>query len=244
VDGPDVSETPDEPYLEVNGSGVVTGASSGTDGDALYAYWHSCTFLKYPEPVVPIPPFTSAFNGEACEPFQIQLWDREESAGEDANNPNLPIVSPAPPGGGSTPGKSEICYEVNVLRFGNDGEFRSVFGTPDIGGDSILKTVDTRSVSYDNGTKSKPILTGWGKINLATSSDALLCESGACRSSQDDKGPDWVGLQGLPVTGFWAEQFENGFLANNPGVLANYGGLFNHKGSVRRSGVQFPKNTD
>ena len=37
---------------------------------------------------------------------------------------------------------------------------------------------------------------------------------------------------GLPTTGFAAEEYENGTLEGGS-VLANYGGLFGHKGSVR-----------
>jgi hypothetical protein len=43
---------------------------------------------------------------------------------------------------------------------------------------------------------------------------------------------DRRGLVGLPVIGFAAEHFVNAFVLD--GVLANYGGLFGHKASVRR----------
>jgi hypothetical protein len=118
-----------------------------------------------------------------------------------------------------------ICYEVNVLRFGNDGDFPVIFGTPTIQGSSLLKTVDTGSVEFDNATESKARVSGWAKINWYTSEDAFL----------DSDGRDYNGLVGLPVTGFWAEQFENGYLGTpEASVLSNYGGLFNHKGSIRR----------
>ena len=47
---------------------------------------------------------------------------------------------------------------------------------------------------------------------------------------------DYAGLVGLPVTGFAAYQFENDFVENDEGdrVKAFYGGLFQHKGNVRR----------
>jgi hypothetical protein len=41
-------------------------------------------------------------------------------------------------------------------------------------------------------------------------------------------------LVGLPVTGFAAYEFENGFLEGGS-VKANYGGLFKHKGLVQRT---------
>jgi hypothetical protein len=93
--------------------------------------------------------------------------------------------------------------------------FNSVFGTTS----DLLKTVDTGSVVFDNGTQSKPRVAGWAKIDWSIDPDHV----------------DSLGVIGLPVTGFWAEQFENGFLGTPAAsVLANYGGLFDHKGSVRR----------
>jgi hypothetical protein len=37
------------------------------------------------------------------------------------------------------------------------------------------------------------------------------------------------GLYGLPVTGFAVQRFVNGFLGDGADVLANYGGIFQHK---------------
>jgi hypothetical protein len=242
-DYPNVFETgdttPAEPWVEVNSKGIVQDASS----EIVYTDWEPCTFLEFDYPEVPIPPFTSVFdgNGEACEPFDMYVWDREEKSGEGEDNPGRPVVSPPPPGGGTEEEPNEICYEVNVLRFGNDGVFQPVFGTPEIEGQSLLKTVDTGAVPYDNGTQFKPIVSGWARIDWNPSGDAVLCESGDCYddATLEIHSDDWFGLLGMPVTGFWAEQFENGYLGS-PGasVLANYGGLFWHKGNVRRSGVQ------
>lgn len=174
--------------------------------------WVLCTFIEIDDTSA-YNPFTSLFDGEACEAFGFEIWDREEDAGEGADDPDLPVVSPKPPPGSGTPGGNEMCYEVNVLRFGNDGVFEPVFGTTS----ALLLTVDTGSVSYDGGSASKPRQSGWARINWYADSDHI-----------DDEG-----LVGLPVTGFWAEQFENGF-EFGPGVLSNYGGTFSHKGNVRR----------
>lgn len=149
----------------------------------------------------PIPPFTSLFDGKACESFGFEQWDREESASTPGTINIPPVVSPQPPG--STPGEPdpfEMCYEVNVMRFGSE----SIFGTTS---DLLLTVSDTAD-------------TGWARINWGANPDHL----------------DYAGLVGLPVTGFWAEQFSNGFLGTpEASVLANYGGLFNHKGNVRRT---------
>ena len=82
-------------------------------------------------------------------------------------------------------------------------------GGDDIFGDSdLLYTIDTG------------IEAGWARINWGADSD-----------HEDD-----VGLIGLPVTGYWAVQYENGFVGTpEASVLANYGGLFEHRGNVRRS---------
>jgi len=202
-------------------------------GNSKASGWETCDYREVDDKQVPVPPFTSEFDGEACEPFGITIWDREESASEGNKDSSGPIVSPPPPPGEGEEVDGEICYEVNVLRFGNDGEYTSVFGTDS---DLLLK-VDTGFVVYNDGKDSKPIYNGWGTINWA-GEFAVLCETGLCQDDAQDEPPygDWYGLLGLPVTGFWAEQFTNGYLGE-PGdrVLANYGGLFQHKGNIRRT---------
>jgi hypothetical protein len=83
-----------------------------------------------------------------------------------------------------------------------------------VGGDDIFGDSDLL-YSIDTG-----IAQGWARINWGADSD-----------HEDD-----VGLIGLPVTGYWAVQYENSFVEGPNGmVLANYGGLFEHRGNVRRS---------
>jgi len=43
---------------------------------------------------------------------------------------------------------------------------------------------------------------------------------------------------GLPVTGFAVQRFANGFLGDGANVLANYGGIFQHKGT-RMTSAQY-----
>jgi hypothetical protein len=115
-------------------------------------------------------------------------------------------VSPAPPG--TTPGTTtpfELCYEVNVLRFGEE----SIFGTDE----DIVRTV--------TGTPDS----GWAKLDFSL--------KGKFDDQTIELHQDRNGLVGLPVIGFAAEEYENGFLEGGS-VLANYGGLFVHKGSLRR----------
>lgn len=163
--------------------------------------WILCTFeLVTIDTTAARNPFTSLFDGEACELFGLENWDQEESPSTPGTVNKPPIVSPPPPGG--TPPSSTpfaLCYEVNRMKFGGQ----------DIFGDSeLLYTVDT------------DIDAGWARINW-----------GADPDHEDD-----VGLIGLPVTGYWAVEYQNGFLGTEEqGVLANYGGLFEHRGNVRRS---------
>ena len=151
-----------------------------------------------------------------CEVVSLVTWDREEDTfvpDEPGSVVIPPVVSPAPPREcitGTEPECTEatvfqLCNEVNVLRFGE----QNVFGTPDFGADgSLLLSV---ADEFEDG---------WGRINFAVDGDG-------------DLRTDEEGLVGLPVTGFAAYEFENNF-AEGGDIKAFYGGLFGHKGNVRR----------
>lgn len=209
--------TPDQSDAGCNGwdPGEPYPSDAVSDGTTTDPDWQQCqfventTFINYP--------FTSVFNGEACELAFLGVWNREESpVGAPGNIP--PIVSPPPPGG-SPGGSFTLCYETNVLRFGSDdvpAEGSEIFG-------SSADTVRNVTLPADHQS-------GWANINF---------------HYNDSEGVpvhrDWAGLIGLPVTGFWAEQFENGFLFGGT-VLANYGGLFDHKANIRRQVCPAPEN--
>jgi hypothetical protein len=186
-------EGDNNPFRAAPNGDYVGGSGPGGDwapGDDYPVGYLNCDPIKAGEEVA-LAPFTEPFDGESCDAVSFRSWDREESPTEEGGNIIPPIVSPAPPGT-APPGETpfELCYEVNVLRFGDV----SVFGTDS----DILYTV---SGTADNG---------WARITF--------------------NGVDSLGLEGLPVIGFDAEQYTNGVLEG--GVLANYGGLFMHKGSV------------
>ena len=153
--------------------------------------------------------------GVNCEVVTLQTWDREENTfkPEQPGGSRLPVVSPSLPGGCDPELQVcevttfQLCNEVNVLRFGEE----SIFGTPDYDGHSLLLTVEDE---YDMG---------WGRLSFVADGRELVATEG------DNAG---TGLLGLPVAGFQATQFENGYL-DGGSVKANYGGLFKHKGSVR-----------
>jgi hypothetical protein len=170
--------------------------------------WATCSILEYEFTNVR-PPFTVEFDGTACEIANVEHWDREESPstpGTPGDDP--PIVSPPPPPGTTPPGPAPfaLCYEVNRL---------------EVGGGDIFGETDLLS-STDLGNEA-----GWVRIDFSYVVD-LKDGLGKIERHQDRNG-----LVGLPVTGFTAEQYENGFLEGGS-VLANYGGLFQHKASVRR----------
>ncbi len=175
--------------------------------------WERCTFISI-ESTGAIPPFTEVFDGSACETVGLQTWDRnEQTFNEERGGFRPPVVSPSlPPDCDSelefcAVVEFQLCYEVNVLRFG-DGV---IFGTPEIEDSSLLLSVTPASGPDEDGFEN-----GWGRISFNTSGHK-----------------DRAGLIGLPVTGFAAFEFENSFVGDDD-VKAFYGGLFGHRGNVRR----------
>ena len=67
---------------------------------------------------------------------------------------------------------------------------------------------------------------GWASIDMSLIADKDH-EFPFIELHQDSQG-----LVGLPVTGFAAEEYVNAFLTG--GVIAHYGGMFQHKSSVKR----------
>jgi len=173
--------------------------------------WSTCDYVKVEKVNDAYPPFTDTFNGEACETVFYSNWNREESPyipGTPGNKP--PIVSPPPPGGTppSGPPPFQLCYETNVLRFAGDATTLPVF--------------ETDLIAEVSGTPDN----GWASIDMSLVAD-LKDGLGKFERHQDSNG-----LVGLPVTGFGAQEYENDFLTG--GVIAHYGGIFWHKGSVKR----------
>jgi hypothetical protein len=149
-------------------------------------------------------------------------WDREEDSflAEDPGGSRPPVVSPSPPLPCDPALQNcsfttfELCYEVNVMRVQSSGSFfGSIFGTPDLGGQSLLLELDNQ---FENG---------WAVLSF----DEALGLDGSILHK------DFAGLLGLPVTGFAAYEFENEFLGPDADIKAFYGGLFQHKANVRRS---------
>jgi len=163
-----------------------------------------------------VPPFTSPWAifgggvrfGEACENFNVRFWDREEREPETGI-----IVSPPPPQQGFF-----LCRESNVVRFTNSS------GTPDA--TEILKEPlrDEINLTYTNFQLPPTFTSGWVNFDLST-------VQGGLRLSPPTISQPSVQYVGLPVVGFAVTTYTNGSTAD--GVLSNYGGTFNHRGSRR-----------
>ncbi|NCF63274.1 MAG: hypothetical protein GWP58_10520 [Gammaproteobacteria bacterium] len=186
------------------------GDKDGVIDPEAYPEWATCDYVKVTFGNI-VPPFTSSFNGKACETVFYSDWNREESPFITPGTPNIPpIVSPPPPGP-PKPGKPpafQLCYETNILEFvGEDTD-------PVFPAEGLVATVEGAPAS------------GWATIDMSLIAD------------KDHDFPfielhqDSQGLVGLPVTGFGAQEYVNEFLTG--GVIAHYGGLFQHKASVKR----------
>lgn len=122
------------------------------------------------------------------------------------------IISPPPPGGVVLP---SFCYETNNL------EFIASSGSPgdsDILGGNYVNTITDPVGGTPNG---------WMALNLNIAANPHSMTS-----------VNNTTYFGLPVAGFMAQQFVNA--AAGPGLMAQYGGLFNHKGTVVTSTVTGP----
>jgi hypothetical protein len=165
-------------------------------------------------------------NDGACEPVSLNtIWDQEErTPTEEPGDDRPPIVSPAPPDPDPDPSVPfELCYETNVVRFGPDGD--DLPSATEVLGSVNFTNIDNQILGFE---------AGWARIDLLEyrydSDDNGVFDSTAIRDPIGyDSGYDGDTQWGLPVTGFWVFQAQNGFLGDGADVLANYGGLFNHK---------------
>ncbi len=187
-------------------------AAAATEWVITFPTKHFYVYEETSGSATALAPFTAAWDGDgACEAVELEgIYDREETTivppppGE-----TDPIVSPAPPPPPVPPIQLfELCYETNVIRF---GDLDSAGETTEILGSKNFTNFDV------------PFSDGWVQIEL----DDYADQGGA--QSRDALG----GLEGLPVTGFAVQKFGN---ANaDAGLAAFYGGLYEHKGT-RKAG--------
>ena len=166
-----------------------------------------------------------AFTTYPCEVVALNtIWDREEQTlvppDAPVGTPIPPIVSPAPP---PVPGVDpdgiipfELCFETNVITFGAEV---SIDPLTSILGSRNTTNIDNEALGFEFG---------WARINMVDATSDTD-GSGAIESDEVLIRQPLGGLYGLPVTGFAVQRFQNGFLGDGADVLANYGGIFQHK---------------
>jgi hypothetical protein len=195
-------------------------------------------------------PFTSVWSDTdedgvsdgACEivkfgPGEYGLWNREEETipltPPDPDNDD-PVFSPSeivPPDEVQIP-TSNLCYEVNVIRFGAlpEGADPDTYAGPsEILGSSRLLNINNTALGFENG---------WASINMLDADNPNDDEDDGLERYLLDSSLE-PALGGLPVTGFWLSEFQNQFApvnlpqgeAGSGTATQHYGGIFNHKGT-------------
>jgi hypothetical protein len=155
-------------------------------------------------------PFTHKFwlNG-ACEPVGLSYWNREEQ------NVSIVDFSPPAPGGGTS-----LCWESTVVTFNNS----HVLGSSN----EVNVPITT---DFQNGWLRLSFnAVGISVVNGQTDGNGFT-HTTAAHSLSDNTGDTYLGL---PTVGFMVQDFINQNAA--PGILATYGGNFNHKYTTAISG--------
>jgi hypothetical protein len=162
-----------------------------------------------------------------CEVVTLDtIYDREEATIIPPDAPPgtviPPIVSPAPPPveGPSPDGiiPFELCYETSVIAFGSA---KTPKAATSILGSGNFHTIDNTELGFEYG---------WARLDMVNATSDTD-GSGVIEDDEVLFREHLGGLFGLPVTGFAVQRFENAFLGDGADVLANYGGIFQHKGT-------------
>jgi hypothetical protein len=153
-------------------------------------------------------PFTKKFwlNG-ACEAVGLSYWNREEG--------NVSIVDFSPP---APDGGTSLCWESTVVTFNNShvlGSANEVNVPVSFENGWLKMSFSATGVTVANGQ------TDGDNTNHATAAQSLV-------SLEQDT------YLGLPTVGFMVQDFINQNAV--PGILATYGGNFNHKYTTAISG--------
>ncbi|MDJ0655292.1 MAG: hypothetical protein QNJ40_14105 [Xanthomonadales bacterium] len=156
-------------------------------------------------------PFTAPFDdavfddGASCEPIGLGFYNREER--DPGVAPGSVDFSPSPTPILNVP---VLCYEAQVITFGQEGGASDILGSPTASNISLgTVTGDT----FENG---------WAFIDFTAN---VTAPEHTLTSSDGDV------YSGLPVTGFAIQVVNNSTLVDGDGnnVLSNYAGLFGHR---------------
>lgn len=166
-------------------------------------------YVDRPSPA--LRPFRNIFFGTtaapgSCEDVLIRTYDREERTSVTGVN-----FSPLPPNQ-----ESALCYEAQVVTF-NQALTRvsAGFNSPS----AILGSVFAENINPAGGSPSAPFTAGHVEMGFFRGRPLQV--------NQSIQNPISGNVyRGLPVIGFWVQRTINN---NVGGVLANYGGTFDHK---------------
>ncbi len=194
----------------------------------------------------PVAPFTSTWDYTAADPdadpvveeslvlpcevvLLDTIWNREEQTFINPiipGTPIPPIVSPAPPGTIDPTNPIipfELCFETSVIRFGGPlASIPEIDSATPILGSTNFHSIDNTELGFEFG---------WARLQLDDYPHDADGDGSISDEEEDLSRDELGGLQGLPVTGFAVQRFANGFLGDGADVLANYGGIFQHKGT-------------
>ncbi|MEO6423657.1 MAG: hypothetical protein ABIR84_13550 [Candidatus Nitrotoga sp.] len=152
-------------------------------------------------------PFTHKFwlDG-ACEPVSLSYWDREEG------NVSIVDFSPPAPGGGTS-----LCWETNVVTFNNS---------------NLLGSANQVNVPIASGFENGWLRMSFNALNIPVVNGQTDADDNFTPSEHFDASHKLTSLDGdtyigLPTVGFMLQDFINANAA--AGVMATYGGNFNHK---------------
>ena len=138
-----------------------------------------------------------AYANLACEPMDIDQWNREESV---TTKTGKPVFSPRPPD--DDPLTYKICLEANALAMGAKGT-ASVFGTP-----LAVEGKEYRpasNLSFKEGETE-----GWMRMSFKAAHQYLDAASSVRAGSSNVVAEENARLLGLPAMGFAAFKYANG----------------------------------
>jgi hypothetical protein len=186
-------------------------ASAGTDWVVTFP-----TKRYYVDPIivgaVAIQPFVNVFDGVSDVIVGLFPFDREEASpgsctGADADNPNCGVCFS--PCDDPTFDPPVLSYESQIISFQRSADFIADPTSPLLGS-KLASNVDVRADNLSDG---------WMRLGLNPTSETHELSA----STEGEV------FSGLPATGFAVQNFVNANVT--PGTLANYSGLFKHKGS-------------
>ena len=173
----------------------------------------------------------------ACEASTVTIWDREErKPSSPTGSATGPVFSPAPDAGLDVARPRGLCSEANVISFSDaDATFA-------VGDATAILAEPARASGLGAVNLAVPFDAGWAEIDFSTAQTTGISIGGVAQPSTRKRKIQTVAgaaagagfnddgaVEGLPVVGFAVNTYTNGDLG--AGVLANYGGTFNHRGT-------------